>query len=204
MPADLAVIGLGHLGLPLARAAVTAGIDTVGYDPDPRPYAELRAGRSPVEGTLTASEIRRMLSGGFRPTTNAAELGRVRTAVICSPTPLGPDRTIDLTALGDAARALAARLRPHTTVLLESAVPPGTTENVLRPCSKRARGSSPDATSTSPARRAGSTPATAPTSWPTPPRSSAASPPPAPSRPPPSTDGSPTRSYGPGARARRR
>ncbi|NEE18150.1 nucleotide sugar dehydrogenase, partial [Streptomyces sp. SID7499] len=62
MPADLAVIGLGHLGLPLARAAVTAGIDTVGYDPDPRPYAELGAGRSPVEGTLTAAEIRRMLS----------------------------------------------------------------------------------------------------------------------------------------------
>ncbi|NEE24262.1 nucleotide sugar dehydrogenase, partial [Streptomyces sp. SID7982] len=117
-PADLAVIGLGHLGLPLAQAAVTAGIDTVGYDPDPRPYAELRAGRSPVEGALTAAEVRRMLSGGFRPTTDAAELGRVRTAVICSPTPLGPDRTVDLTALGDAARALASRLRPHTTVLL--------------------------------------------------------------------------------------
>ncbi|MER5818572.1 nucleotide sugar dehydrogenase [Streptomyces californicus] len=133
MPADLAVIGLGHLGLPLAQAAVTAGIDTVGYDPDPRAYAELRAGRTPVEGVLTASEVRRMLSGGFRPTTDAAELGRVRTAVICSPVPLGPDRTLDLTALGDAARALAARLRPHTTVLLESAVPPGTTETFLRP-----------------------------------------------------------------------
>ncbi|CAM5726866.1 Nucleotide sugar dehydrogenase OS=Streptomyces microflavus OX=1919 GN=G3I39_13250 PE=3 SV=1 [Streptomyces microflavus] len=132
MPADLAVIGLGHLGLPLVQAAVAAGIDTVGYDTDPRPCAELRAGRTPVEGSLTASEIRRMLSGGFRPTTSAAELGRVRTAVICAPT-LGPDRTVDLTALGDAARALAARLRPHTTVLLESAVPPGTTENFLRP-----------------------------------------------------------------------
>ncbi|MFF7360982.1 nucleotide sugar dehydrogenase [Streptomyces sp. NPDC008125] len=132
MPADLAVIGLGHLGLPLAQAAVAAGIDTIGYDTDPRPYADLGAGRTPVEGSLTASEVRRMLSRGFRPTTNATELGRVRTAVICSPTPLGPDRTVDLTALGDAARALAARLRPHTTVLLESPVPPGTTENLLR------------------------------------------------------------------------
>ncbi|RST23944.1 nucleotide sugar dehydrogenase, partial [Streptomyces sp. WAC04770] len=69
MPADLAVIGLGHLGLPLVQAAVAAGIDTVGYDTDPRPCAELRAGRTPVEGSLTASEVRRMLSGGFRPTT---------------------------------------------------------------------------------------------------------------------------------------
>ncbi|MEU1025183.1 nucleotide sugar dehydrogenase, partial [Streptomyces sp. NPDC005904] len=33
MPADLAVIGLGHLGLPLAQAAVARGIATTGYDP---------------------------------------------------------------------------------------------------------------------------------------------------------------------------
>ncbi|MFB7592637.1 nucleotide sugar dehydrogenase [Streptomyces sp. NPDC056169] len=132
MPADLAVIGLGHHGLPLAQAATAAGIATIGYDTDPRPVAELAAGRSPVDGSLTAPEIRRMLAGGFRPTTNTAELGRVRTAVLCAPTPLGPDRTLDLTAVTDAARALAARLRPHTTVLLESPVPPGTTEGLLR------------------------------------------------------------------------
>lgn len=133
MPADLAVIGLGHLGLPLAQAAAAAGIKTIGYDPDPRPAAELAAGRPPVDGSLSASEIRRMLSGGFRPTTDPAELGRVRTAVICAPTPPGPDRGLDLTAVGAAARALAARLRPHTTVLLESPVEPGTTEGYLRP-----------------------------------------------------------------------
>lgn len=132
MPADLAVIGLGHHGLPLAQAATAAGIDTIGYDTDPRPAAELAAGRSPVDGSLTAPEIRRMLAGGFRPTTNTAELGRVRTAVLCAPTPLGPNRTLDLTAVTDAARALATRLRPHTTVLLESPVPPGTTEGLLR------------------------------------------------------------------------
>ncbi|QES07895.1 nucleotide sugar dehydrogenase [Streptomyces venezuelae] len=132
MPADLAVIGLGHHGLPLAQAATAAGIDTIGYDTDPHPVAELAAGRSPVDGSLTVPEIRRMLSGGFRPTANPAELGRVRTAVLCAPTPLGPDRALDLTAVTDAARALAARLRPHTTVLLESPVPPGTTEGLLR------------------------------------------------------------------------
>ncbi|MGW4702029.1 nucleotide sugar dehydrogenase [Streptomyces sp. NPDC004285] len=132
MPADLAVIGLGHHGLPLAQAATAAGIDTIGYDTDPRPVAELAAGRSPADGPLTTPEIRRMLAGGFRPTTNPAELGRVRTAVLCAPTPSGPDRTLDLTAVTDSARALAARLRPHTTVLLESPVPPGTTEGLLR------------------------------------------------------------------------
>ncbi|MEU7041159.1 nucleotide sugar dehydrogenase [Streptomyces varsoviensis] len=140
MPADLAVIGLGHLGLPLAQAATAAGVNTVGYDPDPRVIADLQAGRPPVDGSLTASEIRRMLSGGFRTTAEDAELGRVHTAVICAPTPLGEDRSLDLRAVGDAAHTLAARLRPHTTVLLESTAYPGTTEEFLRPILEQGSG----------------------------------------------------------------
>ncbi|MFG2511537.1 nucleotide sugar dehydrogenase [Streptomyces sp. NPDC048584] len=119
MPADLAVIGLGPYGLPLAQAAVAAGIPTIGY----------RTG--PEEGSLSAAEQRRMLAQGFRTTANAAELGRVRTAVICAPTPRGPDGGLDLSQVETAARTLAARLRPHTTVVLESPVPPGTTEGPL-------------------------------------------------------------------------
>ncbi|OON74177.1 nucleotide sugar dehydrogenase [Streptomyces tsukubensis] len=135
MPADLAVIGLGHLGLPLAQAAVAAGIDTIGYDESGR-ARDLAIGRIPdggTEGTLTAADVRRMLSKGFRPTADPAELGRVRTAVICAPTPLGADSSLDLGQVADAARALAARLRPHTTVILESPAYPGATEEFLRP-----------------------------------------------------------------------
>ncbi|WP_406137178.1 nucleotide sugar dehydrogenase [Streptomyces sp. NBC_01089] len=133
MPADLAVIGLGHLGLPLAQAAVATGLETIGYDTDPRRLLQLAAGHTPVDGSLSAADIRRMLSGGFRPVTDPAELGRVRTAVICAPTPLGEDRALDLAPVTEATRALAARLRPHTTVIVESAVYPGTTEEILRP-----------------------------------------------------------------------
>lgn len=125
MPADLAVIGLGHLGLPLAQAAVAARIETIGYHPGP--------GHPEPAGGVTAADVRRMLSAGFRTVADPAELGRVRTAVICAPTPPGPDGVPDLGALAEAARTLAARLRPHTTVILESAVPPGTTEEFLRP-----------------------------------------------------------------------
>ncbi|MFI8217783.1 nucleotide sugar dehydrogenase [Streptomyces sp. NPDC085932] len=121
MPADLAVIGLGPYGLPLAQAAVAAGIPTLGY----------RTG--PEAGSLSPAELRRMLSGGFRPATDPAELGRVRTAVLCPPTPPGADGTLDLGQLETAARTLAAHLRPHTTVILESPVHPGTTEDFLRP-----------------------------------------------------------------------
>ncbi|MEU0407092.1 nucleotide sugar dehydrogenase [Streptomyces griseorubiginosus] len=121
MPADLAVIGLGPYGLPLAQAAVAAGIPTLGY----------RTG--PEAGSLSPAELRRMLSGGFRTAAGPSELGRVRTAVICAPTPAGPDGGLDLSQVETAARTLAAHLRPHTTVILESPVPPGTTEDLLRP-----------------------------------------------------------------------
>ncbi|GAT83173.1 UDP-N-acetyl-D-glucosamine dehydrogenase [Streptomyces sp. F-3] len=121
MPADLAVIGLGPLGLPLAQAAVAAGIPTLGY----------RAGEE--SGAVSPAELRRMLSGGFRPTANPAELGRVRTVVICAATPRGADGGLDLGQVEAAARTLAGHLRPHTTVILESPVHPGTTEDLLRP-----------------------------------------------------------------------
>ncbi|MDG9716889.1 nucleotide sugar dehydrogenase [Streptomyces sp. DH24] len=120
MPADLAVIGLGPYGLPLAQAAVAAGIPTLGY----------RTG--PESGSLSPAELRRMLAGGFRTAAGPAELGRVRTAVICAPTPRGPDGGLDLGQVEAAARTLAGRMRPHTTVILESPVPPGTTEDFLR------------------------------------------------------------------------
>ncbi|MFD9001302.1 nucleotide sugar dehydrogenase [Streptomyces sp. NPDC059582] len=121
MPADLAVIGLGPLGLPLAQAAVAAGIATLGYRTGPEP------------GSLSPAELRRMLSGGFRTATDPAGLGRVRTAVICAPTPRAADGGFDLNQVESAARTLAERLRPHTTVILESPVYPGTTEEFLRP-----------------------------------------------------------------------
>lgn len=107
MSVDLAVIGLGHLGLPLARAATAAGIDTVGFDADENTIRALRAGRPPTDTTLVAAEVRRMLHRGFHATTDPAVLGRARTAIICSPTPQGEDHALDLTAVAEATRALA-------------------------------------------------------------------------------------------------
>lgn len=71
MPADLAVIGLGPYGLPLAQAAVAAGISTLGY----------RTG--PEAGSLSPAELRRMLSGASgrpRAPPNSAACGRRSSA----------------------------------------------------------------------------------------------------------------------------
>ncbi|GHI05545.1 UDP-N-acetyl-D-glucosamine dehydrogenase [Streptomyces cellostaticus] len=128
MPADLAVIGLGPYGLPLAQAAVAAGIPTIGY------AIGLEA------SSLSPAELRRMHAAGFRPGTDPAQLGRVRTAVLCVPTPRGADGALDLGQVEAAARSLAEQLRPHTTVILESPVLPGTTEEFLRPLLEKGSG----------------------------------------------------------------
>jgi UDP-N-acetyl-D-glucosamine dehydrogenase len=132
MPADLVVIGLNFAGLPLAQAAIGAGMDVIGYDTDERTVACLASGRSPADG-LTASDVRRMLASGFLPSNDPDTLGQARTAVICESAPLAEDRVPDLSGVRTAASAVAARLRPRTTVILESTAYPGTTEDVLRP-----------------------------------------------------------------------
>ena len=140
MPADLAVLGLGQLGLPAAQAATAVGIGTVGFVPRPQDAAALNAGRPPAEGALTAAELRRMLAKGFRATSDPAVLGRVRTALICAPTPPAADGSLDLSAVRAAATTLATRLRPRTLVVLESTVYPGTTHEVVRPLLERGSG----------------------------------------------------------------
>ncbi|MDT0308527.1 UDP binding domain-containing protein [Streptomyces sp. DSM 44917] len=140
MPADLAVLGLGRPGLAAARAATAASIDTVAFTPDPAAASALNGGRPPSGSSLSAADLRRMLAAGFRASSDPAVLGRVRTALICAPTPPGPGRAPELGAVREAATALADRLRPRTLVVLESAVPPGTTEEVLRPLLERGSG----------------------------------------------------------------
>jgi nucleotide sugar dehydrogenase len=130
--ADLAVIGLGYVGLPLAQAASRAGLRVVGFDVDESVTEGLRSGRSHVDD-LDDGAVRRMLDLGFVPTSDPADLGRADAVVICVPTPLSADGGPDLTAVVAAAETVAGVLRPGVLVVLESTTYPGTTEEVVRP-----------------------------------------------------------------------
>ncbi|POX38905.1 nucleotide sugar dehydrogenase [Streptomyces sp. Ru73] len=132
MTADLAVIGLGHVGLPLARAACAAGLTTVGYDVSDAVVAGLNRGRSHVGG-VGDGDVAAMRAAGFRATSDATAPGSADTVVICVPTGLGAGGTPDLSAVRDASRTVARCLRPGMLVVLESTSHPGTTEEVVRP-----------------------------------------------------------------------
>jgi UDP-N-acetyl-D-glucosamine dehydrogenase len=129
---DLVILGLGYVGLPLARQATRAGLSVLGYDVDPDVVGGLAAGRSHVDD-LSDADVAEMLAAGFRPTTDEAAIATARAAVICVPTPLSDENGPDLRAVVGATGAVARNLRSGMLVVLESTTYPGTTDDVVRP-----------------------------------------------------------------------
>ncbi|MEU8718039.1 nucleotide sugar dehydrogenase [Streptomyces sp. NPDC048663] len=129
---ELAVIGLGYVGLPLAREASLVGLRVAGLDLDPRIVEGLNAGHSHVDD-VSDDDVARMRQAGFTAYTDDACLARAQTIVICVPTPLSEDGGPDLSAVISAARAVARGLRRGRLVVLESTTYPGTTEEVVKP-----------------------------------------------------------------------
>jgi nucleotide sugar dehydrogenase len=136
---DLLVIGLGYVGLPLAREAALSGLRVTGLDLDPAVVAGLNAGRSHVDD-IAGEDVREMVARGFRATSDESAVGAPATVVICVPTPLSAASGPDLAAVRAAAATAARLLRPGMLVVLESTTYPGTTDEVVRPLLEEASG----------------------------------------------------------------
>jgi UDP-N-acetyl-D-glucosamine dehydrogenase len=130
--ADLAIIGLGYVGMPLARAASRKGLQVIGLDLNAQLVDAVAAGRSHIDD-LSDDDVAAMLAAGFRATTDPGELAGADAVVICVPTPLGADGAPDLGAVLSATAMVSAVIRPGMLVVLESTTYPGTTEELLRP-----------------------------------------------------------------------
>jgi len=129
--ASVGIIGLGYVGLPLARAFVDGGFSVLGFDVDSAKVDRLRRGESYI-GHVTAEVIRAM-AGRFEATDRFERLDEPDAIIICVPTPLTETREPDLSYIINSAKAIAARLRPGQLVVLESTTYPGTTRDVVLP-----------------------------------------------------------------------
>lgn len=124
----VAVVGLGYVGLPTAAVLAAAGQQVVGVDRDRDLVDSVNRGRAPwTEPDLDACLGGAVARGDLRAST---EVPVARAHLIAVPTPVAPDRSPDLTHVRDAVLAVAARLRGGETVVVESTIPPGTTEQV--------------------------------------------------------------------------
>jgi UDP-N-acetyl-D-glucosamine dehydrogenase len=129
---DLAVIGLGYVGMPMVREVVRNGMRVVGVDVDHGRVDRINAGASHVDD-ISDDEMAGLVAQGFQATTDHSVIASAGTVVICVPTPLDRDRRPDLSAVTGAAETVAEHLGPESLVVLESTTWPGTTEEVVRP-----------------------------------------------------------------------
>jgi len=120
------IIGLGYVGLPLARAFSDRRIAVLGFDVDPAKVARIERGESYI-GHIPDATIRQMRASAFEATIDFRRLDEPDVIIICVPTPLTETREPDLSFIINSTKAIAERLRPGQLVVLESTTYPCTT-----------------------------------------------------------------------------
>ena len=131
--AQLGVIGLGYVGLPLAVEMAQQGFRVTGIDIDGIKVESVNAGISYVSGLPNESLLTAIDNGTIRATQSFAALECLDTISICVPTPLRKSRDPDLSYIIAAAEAVRNHLTPGKLVVLESTTFPGTTREVVLP-----------------------------------------------------------------------
>jgi len=116
----VAVVGLGYVGLPLAREACSSGLRVAGLDVDPTVVAAVSSGSSRVDDVSDA-DLALMRQQGFRVTGDPSVIRELAdgdgTVVMCVPTPLAEDGAPDLRAVLAATETVAEHV-PPTLLLL--------------------------------------------------------------------------------------
>ena len=128
--ANIGVVGLGYVGLPLAIEFCKAGFKVIGFDIDDKKVELLKQGKSYIKHIDSS----RITDNGsrFSPTTDFSKLSNMDCVIICVPTPLNKNREPDMTYVFDTTKTIARYLRNGQLIVLESTTYPGTTDEDMR------------------------------------------------------------------------
>lgn len=135
----ICVIGLGYVGLPLARLFSTK-FATVGFDISQARVDELMSGHDAtqeVSDTLLQDAIH---NHGFRCTTDIEEIRNCNFYIVAVPTPVDKNNRPDLTPLLQASEIVGKVISPNDIVVYESTVYPGMTEEECLPVIEQVSG----------------------------------------------------------------
>src|SRR5688572_25251471 len=131
--AQVGVIGLGYVGLPLLVEFADRGFRAIGFEVDESKARQINEGRSYI-GDVPATRLHKMVkSERLRATTDFNNLGDCDVIIICVPTPLRKTKEPDVSYILAAAEEIKQRLHPGQLIILESTTYPGTTDEVLLP-----------------------------------------------------------------------
>lgn len=132
----IAIVGLGYVGLPLA-AAFGRLMPTIGYDLSSDKIENCR-GHADPGGTVCREDLRAASHLTF--TSNAAELSRADFILVAVPTPIDRAHKPDLMPLITASKSIGRYMKSGVTVIYESTVYPGATEEVCIPVLEKTSG----------------------------------------------------------------
>jgi UDP-N-acetyl-D-mannosaminuronic acid dehydrogenase len=128
---DVAVIGLGRVGLPLALSFADRGLATAGIDRDPGRLESIRAGTMPFQERDTQELLERVLAGnGLAVSDRIEDAAEARHVVLTVGTPSLWHIEIDISDIRSVLDTLLPVLRPGHVLVLRSTVAPGTTDFV--------------------------------------------------------------------------
>ncbi|MGZ4401684.1 MAG: nucleotide sugar dehydrogenase [Gaiellaceae bacterium] len=137
MGANIAIVGAGYVGMPLARVFADAGKTVVLVDVDQEVVDGINRGESHI-GDVPSEILKGLVDAGrVSATTDYDAMKEVDAILIALPTPLSAHREPDLTIVESAVAEIAPRLRNGQVVVLESTTYPGTTRESLQPILER-------------------------------------------------------------------
>ena len=137
---DVAIVGAGYVGMPLAQTFADAGRRVLILDVVPELVDGINAGRSHIEDVSSELFAPHVSSGAIKATTDYGQLREADAILIALPTPLTPQREPDLSYVEVASRSIGNVLLPGQLVVLESTTYPGTTREVVKPLLEEASG----------------------------------------------------------------
>src|SRR5438105_3697485 len=130
---DVAIVGAGYVGLPLARTFAEAGKQVVLVDVERAVVEGVNRGESHIEDVPAETLAPLVERGLIRATTDYDEIRDADAILIALATPLTKQREPDLAIVTRAVTGIAERLRAGQLVVLESTTYPGTTREVVLP-----------------------------------------------------------------------
>jgi UDP-N-acetyl-D-glucosamine dehydrogenase len=140
MSYDVAIVGAGYVGLPLATTFAEAGAKALVVDVVQDVVDALNRGESHIEDVESKRLAPLVEQGLVRATTSYEDMQEADAILIALPTPLSRQREPDLSIVESAARGIAGVLREGQVVVLESTTWPGTTREVLQPILEQGSG----------------------------------------------------------------
>lgn len=127
----LGVIGLGYIGLPTALLFAKANLNVIGRDTDPSKIEKLRKGESPISHEKSLKELLAEVRSRFTPTMEIEDLKDADVFIVAVPTLVDSNNKIDLSYVKQASHDVARCLTKEALAVVESTVPPGTTDETI-------------------------------------------------------------------------